>query len=151
MGAGFAALAVATGVSVLSFTLFPQRVEFGGDGRAYLQSSSLRSYYERSERLRPQEFVAGALYAFRKQSDKSKALQILDAYVREYKEFYDAVAPEARRLATPTCWVFLRRALRKRYLLVADVLHEIGETKMADQLLGKAKAIEQQLEKMRDG
>ncbi len=151
IGTGFAALAVATGVSVLSFTLFPQRVEFGGDGRAHLQSSSLRSYYERSERLRPQEFVEGALYAFRKQSDKSKALQILDAYVREYQEFYNAVAPEARRLTTPECWVFLRRELRKRYLLVAGVLREIGETKMADQLLGKAKAIEQQLEKMRDG
>jgi 4-amino-4-deoxy-L-arabinose transferase-like glycosyltransferase len=151
VGAGSAALAVATGVSVLSFTLFPQRVEFGADGRTHLQSSSLRSYYERSERLRPQEFVESALYAFRKQSDKPKALQILDAYVREYQEFYNEVAPEARRLATPNCWVFLRRELRQRYVLVADVLREIGETKLADQLLGKAKTIEQQLEKMRDG
>jgi hypothetical protein len=47
--------------------------------------------------------------------------------------------------------VFLRRELRQRYVLVADVLREIGETKLADQLLGKAKTIEQQLEKMRDG
>jgi hypothetical protein len=75
----------------------------------------------------------------------------LDAYVREYQEFYNEVAPEARRLATPNCWVFLRRELRQRYVLVADVLREIGETKLADQLLGKAKTIEQQLEKMRDG
>lgn len=145
IGMGIAALLVAGVMSVLSFTVYPRRVFFDEAGRPHPQILSLRKYYERSESLRAQEFVLAARHAG-KQGDKRAALEILERYIIEYQAFYREVSVEARGLKTAE---FLRRELRKRYLLVADALFELGETAMSKQLKERAMGIEKQLESRR--
>jgi len=140
-------LLVATAVSVLAFTVYPQRVYFDQGDQPYPEIPGLRRYYEQLESSRPQEFLAASRYLLGR-GDAAGAQRVLLEYIGE-SEAYASSAEASARALDVRCLVFLLQKHEERCRLVAEGLRESGAADEARRLLEQADRIRARVEQMR--